>query len=427
MDSSRTARAQTEKDYNAIVAENYRHNIPYGMAQGFFFFAGMGLYNFSTIFTYFIYDLTASSQIVGLLGTLTHFFFMASQFYGITAIEHLPLKKGTILRYGLFFRLTWLAIGIIALVFPPAAVVAPIFLIYAVGQLLNGIYILGFFDLMSKVIPIEHRGRYFGLRNAVSLASQAGAGYIAGLLIANFSFRGYAFCFLLAFAVHMIDLLLLARFKEEPAPRTGAKGNLWSKLASVPELLRDDANYRWFCLLRPAAQISTAVAPFFIVYAGQVLPGVEKMLGTFTAANLIAVGAGTYLGGRIADRIGFKKLLEISAVSIGLVFFAAFLARNYYTFLLFFLLYGLVSGWQMLSLDNLNMEFGRPERRPTYIATTNVVSGIILSIAPAVAGYLADRIPFTTIFAATGCLMIAVALVIRRRVVDPRQVEAYRL
>jgi len=424
--NSQAAPELREEDYNVIIRQNYRHNIPFGMLQGFFFFAGMGLYNFPTIFTYFIYDLTGSSKIVGLLGTLTHFCFMASQFYGIAVIEHLPVKKHAIIRFGLSFRLTWLAIGLVALFFPPAAAVVPIFVIYTVGQLLNGIYILGFFDLMSKVIPLESRGNYFGLRNAVALASQAGAGYIAGMLVANFPVRGYAFCFLLAFIVHMIDLGALSRFREEPASKTGTKGNVWSKLKGIPGLLREDANYRTYCLLRPLASLSWAVAPFFIIYAGQVIENVDRMLGVFTAANLIAVGVGTYVGGKVANRIGFKKLLEISVLAIGAVFFATHLTNSSLSFLLFFVVYGVFSGGLMLSLDNLNMEFGRPERRPTYMATTNAVSGIIMSIAPVVVGFLADRVAYTAIFTVAGFIMITVALVISRRVVDPRLVETYR-
>lgn len=79
--------------YQERVQENYRYNYPYGVVQGLFFYAGMGLYNVSSIFSKLIFDLSGSNRIVGLMGTVMNLGFASSQIIGTALIEHLQEKK----------------------------------------------------------------------------------------------------------------------------------------------------------------------------------------------------------------------------------------------------------------------------------------------------------------------------------------------
>jgi len=421
-------------EYQERVAVNYCYNYPYGIAQGLFFYAGMGLYNMSSIFSKLIFDLSGSNQIVGLMGTVMNLGFVSSQLIGTALIEHLPEKKGMMLRYGLFYRVPWLLMGLALLFLPPSVALAAIVCLYALCHFGNGIYILSFFDFMAKIIPVERRGEYFGRRNSLSVGAQAAAGGLAGLLVGRFSYlggavyrapTGYAVCFFLAFAVHLIDLWLLSRLKEEPSPAAGVKASVWMKLRSVPLLLRTDRNFAKYCFLRSLLQLGYYGAPFFIIFASQRIAMTGSHLGVFTAVNLTAWACGTFIWGQTADRLGFKRIVEICTILLAAAYFTSPLLNTYSAFILFFIGSGFIMGGQVLSLDTIQMEFGKPDNRPTYIATTTLIGGITGVLAPVLSGFIADRYSFVALFYLLGGLMLTAAVITSRKVTDPRRVPEY--
>jgi MFS family permease len=86
---------------------------------------------------------------------------------------------------------------------------------------------------------------------------------------------------------------------------------------------------------------------------------------------------------------------------------------------------GFIAGGQMLSFDNLLMEFGRPDNRPTYIAVSTLISGITSAAVPVFAGYVAENYTYTALFYVFATLMVTAAFFMNRKVTDPRDVEEY--
>ncbi|MGI5839451.1 MAG: MFS transporter [bacterium] len=421
--------------YQARVAENYRHNYPYGIAQGLFFYAGLGLYNASSIFSKLIFDLSGSNRIVGLMGTVMNLGFASSQMIGMALIEHLREKKRPMLIYGVFYRLPWFLMALALLLLPSHLALVAIIGLYALGHFAYGIYLLAFFDLMANIIPLKQRGDYFGRRNSLSIGAQAAAGGLAGLLVGRFSYLGgaeyrspygYALCLVLAFGVHLIDLWLLARMKEEPMPTTGVKATVWAKIKAVPALLRTDLNFARYCVLRSLLQLGFYGSSFFIIYASQRIEITGSRLGVFTAVNLTAWAFGTYVWGRFADRLGFKRIMEVCTVLLTFTYFASPLLNSYLAFIIFFAASGFCSGGQVLSFDTLQMEFGKPENRPTYIATTTFVAGVAGILGPILAGIIADRYSYVVLFYIVGGLMLVAAVATYLKVIDPRRMPEYR-
>jgi MFS family permease len=432
--SSQELTAEEIQSYQERIRQNYVRNFPYGIAQGVLFFAGMGFYHYSTIFTNYIYDISNSDWIVGFMLSAMSIGFNLSQIFGSALVEHLREKKPALLFFGLGFRLSWLLIGIAAVTLPARAALFASIGLFFLGQLFNGIYILIFFDMMAKVIPQEKRGPYFGLRNSISLFAQAGCSFLAGTLVNRFSYAGgdtymvplgYALCFFLAFAAHMLDLSALRMLKEEPSPVVGKKTSVWKKIAGIPAFLRADKNYALYCVIRSFLQTGFMIAPFFIGYARQQLNFTGTTLGTFTSVNLLSWSLGMYLWGRISTRLGFKRIMEISTLMLAAAYFLSPFIRSYYLFFIFFMVSGFIAGGQMLSFDNLLMEFGRPDNRPTYIAVSTLISGIAGASVPVLAGFLAESYSYVTLFYVFGAVMLVAALLMNRKVMDPRKVNDY--
>jgi len=430
------AHSNGQTDYAQRIAGNFRRDHNLGIAQGVFFFAAAGLYGYGTFFTNLVYELSHSYKIVGLLGAIMNLGIVVSHLWGMNVFEPLREKKRTLLGYGLAFRLTWLFVALAILGLPSGLALVIVLALYTAGQIWNGFYLLGFFDLMAKIVPLSERGAYFGLRNALATGAQALAGVLAGLIIGHYSYAngdaylapyGYAVCFLLAFLLHCLDLFLLARTTEEPSPAAGERLPLPARLRSIPRLLREDPNFARYCLLRPLVQLNYVIFPFIIVFIRQrAAMNAGSGLGLLNAVDLLFLALGLYVFGRLANRYGFLRILITCAVFRAISLIASLYLHSFTAFLVFMAAGGVLDGGFMLSIDNLLMEFGTPENRPTYIAVTTVLAGLAGMILPLAAGLFIDRFSYGPVFFAAGVIIFMAAAVLAGRVTDPRQVAEYR-
>ncbi len=424
----------TVSGYKEQVHANYPHNYTYGVLQGLFFYAGMGLYNMGSIFPKLIFDLSHSNRIVGLLGAVMSISYGSSQLLGTVVLEHLQRKKPPMLRFGFFYRLPWFLMGLALFTMPPGTLLWMIIGLYAVTHFFNGLYLLSYFDFMAKVVPLEKRGEYFGRRNSLSQVSQAAAGGLAGMIVGRFSYlggsdyrtpAGYALCFFLAFAVHMIDLWLLSKLKEVPAAVSGTKSSILAKFQAVPRLLGADRNFAKYAALRALMQLGFQTGPFFIVFASSRVAMTGANLGVFTAVNLLSWATGTFFWGQFADRFGFKRIMELCTGLIALIYCVSPVLWSFPAFVVFFAANGFVSGGQALSFDALLMEFGQPANRPSYIATLTIVGTFTGVLGPILAGFIADQFSYITLFVVVAAVMLTAALLSHRMVTDPRKVKEY--
>lgn len=421
--------------YGRKIAGNFRRNYSLGITQGILYFAASGLYGYGTFFTNLVYELSRSYQVVGLLGAIMNLGIVVSHLGGMNVFEPLREKKRTLLSYGLAFRLTWLLIALTILRLQPGPALVVVLALYTVGQVCNGFYILGFFDLMAKIVPLNERGAYFGLRNALGTGTQALAGVLAGLIIGRYSYGGgeeylspfgYAVCFSLAFLLHCLDLALLARTVEEPSPAAGRRISLITRLREIPHYLREDPNFTRYCLLRPLIQMNYVIFPFIIVFIRQrAAMSAGSGLGLLNALDMLSLALGLYVFGRLANRYGFIRILVTCAVLRAVSLFVSLYLHSYVAFLVFMAAGGFLDGGFVLSTDNLLMEFGTPKNRPTYIAVSTVLSGLAGMILPLVAGALIDRFSYGPVFFAAGMIIFVAAVSLAGQVTDPRQVAEY--
>ncbi len=433
------AAVMEEKDnqkatYQAKVRDNFKRNLPMGLIQGVFYYAGMGFYNYGSIFASFVYDISQSELIVGLMATIMSIGYTAAQLFAPSALQHLAFKKKTMLWFGFVSRVPWFIIGFSLLVFPPNTTLGIVIIAYFFLQFFNGLYISSFFDFMSKVIPLEKRGTYFGMRNSLSIVFQAGAGYAAGLLVGQYSYQngsqyllplGYALCFFMAFLVHAVDLWALSRIKEEPALTVGQRTTVSDTIRQIPSVLKGDRNFSKYCVLRSLISLSFYTASFIIVFAKNRIEVTGPMLGIFTAVNLISLSLGTFVSGQIANRIGFKRLVDNVSILMALVYFMSPFLNTFVSFFLFFIGVGFLTGGIFLSFDNLIMEFGHADNRPIYIAIASIISGLSGVVGPLAAGVIANQVSFTALFLVIGFIILIAGYLMKKTVTDPRDIPEY--
>ncbi len=418
-------------EYQKKVLENYRWNLPIGIAHGVTHYAAMGFYYQATVMSKFIFDLSGSSALVGVFNSLGSLAHQLPQLFGSALVEHLPRKKRMLIIFGLIARIPWLLLSLVVLAVPkPLALPLSIFL-YTAAMSFYGLYILVWTDLMAKVVPLEFRGNYFGVRNFLSSLATAGAGIVAGKIIQAYLYPwGYTISFFVAFVIHFIDLWILSRTIEEPSIKVSKKASIGEKIRDIPKYLKMDPNFARYCIARTLASFIVVGFPFYILFAQEKLAldarSAAAAVGTFTFAQVFSRAIGNLIWGKVSQRSGYKAPLEMACLIIGAVSVVSAYINSYTGFIVALLVAGVGSAGFFLSSLNILMEFGKSHQRTTYIGIANAVVGLGGFIAPFLAGVVAQQYSYPHVFWMIGIISIITYLLFRFYVKDPRQIEAYR-
>lgn len=255
-------------------------------------------------------------------------------------------------------------------------------------------------DVLGRTVPKGQRGRVNGIATVASgvvalslglalrlLGGDVGPGLLAVLLV------GAALAWVLALAVY-------SRVREpEEDPEAGTEdstagsddgwaGPAWS-------LVRDDARFRRFVLVRGLLLVSALAPPFLVSASARSGDTPLSGLGSF----VVAAGLASVLGGRVsgaaADRSS-RTLMAVGAAvaSVVVLAVAALLAARD----------GTAPGWVLataffvVSLVHVGVRVGRKtyvvdmaagDRRTEYVAVANTAMGVLLLVVGAVTAGLA--------------------------------------
>ncbi|MGI5838514.1 MAG: MFS transporter [bacterium] len=426
-----TAAVQTRETYEAEVRENFKWNGPLGIIQGLALYLNTGLHNVQVVVPAFLYEITGSNTFVGVASSLQLYAHNVPQLFGSALVEHLPVKKPAMVKFGWLSALCWLIIAA-ATYFLPREANLPIFLFfYAASSAFMGLYLLVWTDVMSKVIPVERRGNYFGVRNFLSTLVTAAGSSLAGYFIANYLFpNNYVLTFFFGFVFFALALLLLTLTREPAAWRTSPKMSFQEKLRSMPMIFKNDPNFFRFCYIRAVgAGFCQMALPFYIIVAQQRLTGANTgFLVAYLGSTLhVSRALGNLFWGMVAQRYGYKVPLELSFSIFALAAILAVSSNSFLLFLLVFAITGLAQAGLMMATMNILMEFGQIQNRTSYIGISAAISGLVGGLAPMIGGLLSDYFSFQALFLSTAVISLASTAAMLRYVQDPRYVEAYKL
>ncbi len=424
------ASTQTRESYEAEVRREFKWNGPLGIIQGLALYMNTGLHHQQTVIAYFLKEISGSNTFVGLASTLHLFANSIPQLFGSALVEHLPVKKGAMIRFGWLSTLCWLIIAA-ATQFLSREINLYVFLIFStLAAVFFGLYLLVWMDVMSKVIPVERRGNYFGMRNFLSSLATAAGSALAGYLIANYLFpANYALTFFAGFFFFAVAMLLLALTREPVAWRTNKKETFQEKIRNMPAIFRKDPNFFRFCYTRAVgAGFCQMSLPFYIIFAKQRLPLLDAgfLIAYLGIVLNVSRSVGNLLWGLLAQRQGYKAPLELSFTVFAAAAVLAIVSNSFPLFVLVFIINGLATSGLMMSTNNILMEFGQIQNRTTYIGISSAISGLVGGFAPLVGGMLSDYFSYQVLFVATAAISLLSTLAMRRFVIDPRLVAEYK-
>lgn len=339
--------------------------------------------------------LGAGSVVMGLITAIPTFAGLVqilSSYLG----ERLNERKKFTAWFSVFGRTLWIPILLLPVLLPPKAALIPFLILLALSYVALNVPIPAYMSWMSDLVPPDHRGRYFGRRNMI-------AGMV-GMLISlpaarwlDFSTRqhhwealGYGVLFGVGALGGLLSFACLLRQPEPPkrpaavTPSTGLKG-IW-EYYKTPFA---DPNFRRLMLFNVVFVLGQYVAaPFYAVYALQVLKLNFVWLQIFATLTSIASLASMPLWGYLADKFGNKPLLIIGVFGVSTLPITWLFTTpdNPMVTLLLVAEVNIAGGlfWAGVQLTQFNLLIRScpSEKTPVYVAMMAAVTGLMGGLAP---------------------------------------------
>ena len=429
LELDKPAPIRSDAEVELEADHNFRWNFAVNFLDGVFFWFGLSFISQTTIVPLFVSKISTAPLLIALVAVVGQASWYAPQLFTANFTERLPRKKPMVVNIGLFVeRLPLFLLPLAALLSAsyPAAGLALFFFGYAAHGLGAGAIAPAWSDMLARCFPVSRRGRFFGITAFVGAGIGALGALFSGWLLGAYAFPvNFALTFLLAAIFILISWVFIAMTREPvqpvPAEVLAQRG---SDREVIPEILREDKNFRNYLITRILLSFGNMAAGFLTVSAVERWAVNDSSVGLYTVALLLGQTAGNLLAGFVADHRGHKVALQFGAVALVVTYLLALVAPApvWYPIIFFFL--GVSGGIVLVSGVLWNLEFSRPERRPTYIGLANTTVGIANIVAPLVGG-LAASVGYNWVFGLSVGFAMAGFVMLRWGVKDPRWLPSH--
>jgi MFS family permease len=418
LNPSPTELAETEK--------RNRHNFIFNILDGTSFWFGYSFIAPGVILPLYVSHYTNNTVLIGLVAVISTMGYLVPQLFTANWVQRLPIKKVLPVNVGLFTeRLPLFLLPLTVLVFVHNARVALVsfFLLFAWHTIGAGVIAVAWNDMIAKIIPIARRGRFMGIQGFSGQAMGVIGASLAAWLLDHYAFpNGYVYSFAIGAVFVFFSWIFIAQTRELPVKtqeQAVSHRQFWSEL---PALMRSDRNFTRFILCMAVVNLSGLAWGFLAVYTLKHWNLLDGDVSLYNITLLVGTAAGNVIFGWLADRRGYKLVLELSALISVLAVVITIVAPSAIWFHLVFGLRGISAGGSFLG-SMIALEFGPEAIRPTYIGLNNTSSGIVTGGAPLIGGALASVMGYSGMFQVAvvlGCLGL---VLLHFLVIEPRNVK----
>ena len=413
------------------IARHFRRNFFANGLDMVAWLLGMSFMSISAIMPVYVRHLTESPLIFGLIPALADFGWFAPQLFLAPYVERLPRKYPWVMVLGAIERVPYLVLPLVVIAVDtlPQNTAVVIFLILWTWKAFgSGFVATPWQEMLAKVIPVSHRGRFFGLANLTGQLLGVGGSALAVAILAAVP---YPYNFALSFAVGALGIwasygfIALTREPARPAATHSQRINreYGRRLRAI---LRRDVNFRTYLISRWLAYFGSMAMGFIAVYAVVQFHLPDSVAAIYTGILYAASVVGYGVGGALGDRLGHRRVMQLAGAlwiaALGTLL-AVTLTQAAWLLYVVFALLGASNAGGVVSDFNLAMEFGPEAERPTYVGLARTSTGPALLIAPLIGGLIAQSIGYPALFATSLCFAVSGLYLLSRRVKEPRHLE----
>ncbi len=382
------------------VGRSLRLMIWEGVASGALFSLGSGGFMAA-----YALALGANNLQVGILAALP-FITQVAQLPAILAVERYRRRKAIGIPALWAAQLLWVPIGAVPFLMdaPGAPAVAAVIVLMALRGAVAPIWATSWTSWMRDLVPRDVLGSYYGRRIAIVTGAVAVVGLGGSFFVrwwegaASPDDAILAYSFLLiggALTFGIVSPTLAMRAREPLMPAAPESGR--SAVEVLAEPLRDRNFSQLVRFLFVWSLTSNLAIPFFAVYMlselGLSLPAVIGFTVLSQAANILFVR----VWGPMADRVGSKAVLSLSAslyllVILGWVF-TAYPERHFLTLPLLGVLHvfaGVAGAGVGLTMSTLTLKVAPEGKATPFLGVAGIAASVGAGIGPIAGGLMAD-------------------------------------
>jgi MFS family permease len=403
--------------------KHLRHNIIVNMGDGGIFGFAVGFASYSTVIPLFVATKTNSATLIGLIPAIHNMGWQLPQLLTASRIKRMDHIKPYVARMTIQERLPILGLAIVGLLIPSIGKTLALiltFLLLVWQGLGSGLTANAWQIMISKVIPGEMRGTFYGFQAAgANLLASLGA-VLAGIILSKLSPAfNFSTCFFIASALYVISWFFLNSTRE-PLKAIHEDGEpivpLWKDVRSI---LTTDHQFRNFLISRIVSQFGMMAFAFYTVFAVKILKMDTITIGVMTSILMITQVVANPLLGRVADRWSRKWVLVLGGIAAVISAILALMIHDPILFSLVFILNGIANtGFWTIGLA-ISLEFGEEKDRPTYVGMSNSLISPSTILAPLLGGFLADAFGYPVTFVVSAVFGILAVITLSVLVKDP--------
>jgi MFS family permease len=406
--------------------KHLRYNVIVNLFDGGFFGLAIGFASFGTILPLFVASMTTSATLIGLVPAIHSAGWLFPQLFTANYTARLRRYKRTVLLSTIHERLPFLGFAVVALLLPKTGLQMGLvltFLLLTWQGLGGGFTANPWTSMISKIIPSEARGTFFGIQASVANLLISGAAIGAGYLLNSYeSPFDFTICFLIACLFFTFSWIALALTREPADHEKVVEENPLPFWHGAGHILKRDKNFNWFLSARILSQFATMGFPFYIVYAlrrfGMDTVTAGYLTATLTIAQTIANAAMGWMG----DRVGHRLMLIIGAGAATLSSLLAWFAPSLAWFFPIFVLAGFTNVSIWTNGMTMTVDFSGENERPFYIGLAQTLTAPATILAPLIGGWIADTKGFVSTFAWSTMLSIVMLSILLFLVKEPRKI-----
>lgn len=405
---------QTTSSNGQFIQKHLRFNFTVNMLDGGFFGFALGFASFFTIIPLFVSRMTDSALLIGLIPAIHSAGWQLPQLLSADQLSRAKRFKRPTLMATIHERVPFLGLAAIAWFLPKLGIqiALPLTFILLIWQGLGGGFAANpWVNLISKVIPPNLHGTFFGAQMAAFTGLEAIGAILAGLVLDRMDGPlDFTICFLAATLALIISYTFVALTREPDTHHPASEGlppNFWSVSGRI---LRANRNFVIFLGVRSLSQFATMALSFYTIYVVWHFGVSEFTAGVMTTTFLVANILASLLMGRLADRWSPRIVMSLGGLGTTFSALIAMLAPSagWFYLALVFASMGIVATWTIpIPLTN---QFGDEKERPFYIGLSNTFTAPAAILAPILGGWLADALSFQATFLVSvisGLLMAA--------------------
>ena len=349
----------------------------------------MAFFSPSTVIPSFLTELGASSATIGLMSTLQRACWLLPQLFAARYMANKRYKKPAVLwAAGIGRSLLLFLAGLVWATGarPPELIIVLVAIIVSAFWIGDGLGSLSWFDLFSKAIPANRRGRLISIGQVLSGLFSFLAGFAVEWILSDRGLpypNNFALLFLIAFGMLAISFTAISFLIEAPGVTEGATPSWREYLPQLWRILKTDHTFRNYTIARQLFNLSNLAGPFYMTYALDTLALPAQVAGRYTSIGVVGGILAALLFGWINEKRGTKDTLTISigvtaaipalalaiprlfdgiglAWAYGMVFFASNAAMSSF-----------MPGWTAYVL-----ELAPEAERPAYVGLNNTINGV---------------------------------------------------